>query len=80
MIEMFAAVAEANRFRIVELLLSGPRTVNDIGERLQFLTRREIQFGGSKVSTMSPNMCSPCLRTKLYCHLVGVKSRSFKRI
>jgi DNA-binding transcriptional ArsR family regulator len=35
MIEMFAALAEPNRFRIVELLLSGPRTVNDIGERLR---------------------------------------------
>ena len=35
MIETFAALAEPNRFRIVELLLAGPRAVNDIGERLQ---------------------------------------------
>jgi len=35
MIETFAALAEPNRFRIVELLRSGPRPVNDIGERLQ---------------------------------------------
>lgn len=35
MIETFAALAEPNRFRIVELLLAGPRPVNDIGERLQ---------------------------------------------
>src|SRR5262245_49342675 len=35
MIEMFAALGEPNRVRIVELLLSGPRTVNDIGERLR---------------------------------------------
>ncbi len=34
MIETFAALAEPNRFRIVELLRAGPRTVNDIGERL----------------------------------------------
>lgn len=34
MIETFAALAEPNRFRIVELLRSGPRAVNDIGERL----------------------------------------------
>ena len=34
MIETFAALAEPNRFRIVELLRSGPRPVNDIGERL----------------------------------------------
>ena len=35
MIDTFAALAEPNRFRIVELLRSGPRPVNDIGERLQ---------------------------------------------
>jgi DNA-binding transcriptional ArsR family regulator len=34
MFETFAALAEPNRFRIVELLRSGPRPVNDIGERL----------------------------------------------
>ena len=34
MIETFAALAEPNRFRIVELLRAGPRAVNDIGERL----------------------------------------------
>jgi DNA-binding transcriptional ArsR family regulator len=32
--ETFAALAEPNRFRIVELLRSGPRPVNEIGERL----------------------------------------------
>lgn len=31
----FAALADPNRFRIVELLRSGPRPVNDIGERLR---------------------------------------------
>lgn len=36
MIDMFAALAEPNRFRIVELLLlDGPRSVNDIGDRLR---------------------------------------------
>ena len=35
MVETFAALAEPNRYRIVELLRSGPRSVNDIGERLQ---------------------------------------------
>jgi DNA-binding transcriptional ArsR family regulator len=33
-IETFAALAEPNRFRIVELLRSGARTVNEIGDRL----------------------------------------------
>lgn len=32
--ETFAALAEPNRYRIVELLRSGPRGVNDIGEKL----------------------------------------------
>ena len=35
MIETFAALAEPNRYRIVELLRSGPRPVNEIGERLR---------------------------------------------
>jgi DNA-binding transcriptional ArsR family regulator len=34
-IETFAALAEPNRFRIVELLRSGPRAVSEIGDRLQ---------------------------------------------
>ncbi|HEX8795036.1 MAG TPA: metalloregulator ArsR/SmtB family transcription factor [Polyangiaceae bacterium] len=33
--ETFAALAEPNRYRIVELLRTGPRAVNEIGERLQ---------------------------------------------
>jgi DNA-binding transcriptional ArsR family regulator len=35
MIETFVALAEPNRFRIFELLRSGPRPVNDIGDRLR---------------------------------------------
>lgn len=35
MVETFAALAEPNRFRIVELLRAGPRPVNDIGDRLR---------------------------------------------
>ncbi len=35
MIETLAALAEPNRFRIVELLRSGPCPVNDIGQRLR---------------------------------------------
>src|SRR6478752_5870424 len=34
-IETFAALAEPNRFRIVELLRSGSRSVNEIGKRLE---------------------------------------------
>lgn len=32
--ETFAALAEPNRYRIVELLRTGPRAVNEIGDRL----------------------------------------------
>ena len=35
MIDTFAALAEPNRFRIVELLRAGPRPVNHIGARLR---------------------------------------------
>ena len=35
MVASLAALAEPNRFRIVELLRAGPRPVNDIGERLR---------------------------------------------
>ena len=35
MTETLAALAEPNRFRIVELLRAGPRPVTDIGERLR---------------------------------------------
>ncbi len=34
MVETFAALSEPNRYRIVELLRSGPRAVNEIGRRL----------------------------------------------
>lgn len=34
MLETLNALAEPSRFRIVELLRTGPRPVNDIGERL----------------------------------------------
>jgi DNA-binding transcriptional ArsR family regulator len=34
-IETFAALAEPNRLRIVELLRGGARSVNEIGERLR---------------------------------------------
>ena len=35
MIETFAALAEPNRYRIVELLRSSARSVGEIGERLE---------------------------------------------
>jgi DNA-binding transcriptional ArsR family regulator len=34
-VETFAALSEPNRFRIVELLRTGPRAVSEIGDRLR---------------------------------------------
>jgi DNA-binding transcriptional ArsR family regulator len=34
-LQTFAALAEPNRFRIVEMLRAGPACVNDIGDRLR---------------------------------------------
>lgn len=34
MMKLFSALAEPNRFRIVELLRAGPQPVNDISDRL----------------------------------------------
>jgi len=41
--DMFAALGEPNRFRIVELLRTGGRSVNDIGERLKLRQSRVSQ-------------------------------------
>ena len=43
MVETFAALAEPTRFRIVELLRSGPRPVNAIGERLQLSQPKHLR-------------------------------------
>lgn len=64
MIETFAALAEPNRFRIVELLRSGPRTVNDIGERLQ----------------LNQPHVSKHLRVLKVCGLVDVQPRAQQRV
>lgn len=39
---MFAVLGEPNRYRIVELLRSGPRVVNEIGEKLH-LNQPQVQ-------------------------------------
>ena len=41
MVETFTALAEPNRLQIVELLRAGPRSVNDIVERLE-LTQPQV--------------------------------------
>jgi DNA-binding transcriptional ArsR family regulator len=41
--EMFAALGEPNRYRIVELLRTGARPVNDIGDRLKLRQSRVSQ-------------------------------------
>jgi DNA-binding transcriptional ArsR family regulator len=60
----FAALAEPNRLRIVELLRSGARSVNDIGERLD----------------LSQPLVSKHLRVLKDAGLVGVEPRAKQRI
>lgn len=64
MIETFATLAEPNRFRIVELLRSGPRTVNEIGARL----------------TMAQPQVSKHLKVLREAGLVEVEPRAQQRI
>lgn len=64
MIETFAALAEPNRYRIVELLRSGPRPVNDIGDRLH----------------LNQPQVSKHLRVLKEAGLVGVRPRAQQRV
>ncbi|HEY1960558.1 MAG TPA: metalloregulator ArsR/SmtB family transcription factor [Polyangiaceae bacterium] len=64
MVETFAALAEPNRFRIVELLRSGPRSVNDIGKRLR----------------LAQPQVSKHLRVLKDAGLVGAHARAQKRL
>lgn len=63
-VETFAALAEPNRLRIVELLRSGARSVNDIGARLE----------------MSQPLVSKHLRVLKDAGLVEVEPRAKQRI
>ena len=63
MLDTFAALAEPNRFRIVDLLRAGPRPVNDIGERLR----------------LSQPQVSKHLRTLKAAGLVDVEPRAQQR-
>ena len=62
--ETFVALAEPNRFRIVELLRGGPRSVNDIGERLE----------------LAQPQVSKHLRVLKEAGLVGVEARAQQRL
>ncbi|NUP06494.1 MAG: winged helix-turn-helix transcriptional regulator [Polyangiaceae bacterium] len=64
MIETFAALAEPNRFRIVELLRAGPRAVNEIGESLH----------------LNQPQVSKHLRVLKDVGLVGVQARAQQRL
>jgi DNA-binding transcriptional ArsR family regulator len=62
-VETFAALADPNRFRIVELLRAGPRTVNEISGRL----------------ALNQPQVSKHLRTLREAGLVDVEPRAQKR-
>jgi DNA-binding transcriptional ArsR family regulator len=62
--ETFAALAEPNRYRIVELLRAGGRSVNDIGDRLD----------------LSQPLVSKHLRVLREAGLVDVEPRARQRV
>ncbi len=64
MLETFAALAEPNRLRIVELLRDGPKSVGDIGETL----------------TLNQPQVSKHLRVLKDAGLVDVESRAQQRL
>jgi DNA-binding transcriptional ArsR family regulator len=63
-LETFAALAEPNRLRIVELLRAGPASVNDIGGRLR----------------LNQPQVSKHLRVLKHCGLVDVEPRAQQRL
>ena len=65
MIETFAALAEPNRFRIVELLRSGPRAVNDIGDRLH-LNQPQVSKHLRVLKEAGLVDVQPCAQQRLY--------------
>jgi DNA-binding transcriptional ArsR family regulator len=64
MMKLFSALAEPNRYRIVELLRSGPRPVNDISEFL----------------SMNQPQASKHLRVLKEAGVVGVEARAQQRL
>ncbi len=65
MIDTFAALAEPNRFRIVELLRGGPRPVNDISRRLR-LSQPQVSKHLRILKTVGLVAAQPRAQERLY--------------
>jgi DNA-binding transcriptional ArsR family regulator len=72
--EMFAALGERNRFRIVELLRSGPRPVNDIRGRLG-LRQSQVSQHLKVLKDVGLVQVEPRAQQRLY----GLRPRSLKQ-
>lgn len=72
--EIFAALGEPNRFRIVELLRSGPRPVNDIRGRLG-LRQSQVSQHLKVLKDAGLVQVEPRAQQRLY----GLRPRSLKQ-
>jgi DNA-binding transcriptional ArsR family regulator len=73
--EMLAALGEANRFRIVELLRTGPRPVSDIVSRLR-LRQSQVSQHLKVLKEAGLVVVEPRAQQRLY----GLDARSLERM
>jgi len=73
--EMFVALGEPNRFRIVELLRAGPRPVNDIGGRLR-LRQSQVSQHLKVLKDVGLVEVEPRAQQRLY----GLRAQSLKEL
>ncbi len=72
---MFAALGEPNRFRIVELLRTGPRPVNDIGGRLK-LRQSQVSQHLKVLKDVGLVEAEHCAQQRLY----GLRAQPLKQL
>lgn len=73
--ETFAALGEPNRFRIVELLRTGPRAVNDISGRLR-LRQSQVSQHLKVLKDIGLVEAEPFAQQRLY----GLRAQPLKRL
>jgi DNA-binding transcriptional ArsR family regulator len=73
--EMLAALGEPNRFRIVELLRTGPRPVSDIGGRLE-LRQSQVSQHLKVLKDVGLVVVEPRAQQRLY----GLRAQSLKQL
>lgn len=73
--DTFAALGEPNRFRIVELLRTGPRPVNDISDRLE-LRQSQVSQHLKVLKDVGLVEVEPLAQQRLY----GLRAQSLKQL